>query len=205
MASRSPRPASTSSSRRRGTSARRPPASSCTRSPPTCGSRRTSSTSSRSAPGTGRVPRSSSATSTSRRRPTARNATARAMDLLRALEDANLAVLVSAVAHLTGDESWLDRYDADSYFRLRNPPRMDDDTAAEIRAAAAAVLAAPRATTAAPSPPSPELLVRIATFCAGEPVDPDYGPLIAAESDFDGTDPRRYAWDPAADTNRAAS
>src|SRR4029079_11505950 len=59
--------------------------------------------------------------------------------------------------------------------------------------------------TAAPSPPSPELLVRIATFCAGEPVDPDYGPLIAAESDFDGTDPRRFAWDPAADTDRAAS
>ncbi len=127
------------------------------------------------------------------------------MDLVRALEDANLAVLVSAIAHLTRDASWLDRYDAGSYFRLRNPARMDDDTAAEIRAAAAAVLAEPRAATVPPSPRSPELLVRIATFCAGEPVDPEYAPLIAAESDFDGTDPRRLAWAPSADTEHAAS
>jgi 4-hydroxyacetophenone monooxygenase len=122
------------------------------------------------------------------------------MDLVRALEDANLAVLLSAIAHLTGDASWLDRDDADEFFRLRNPSRMDDATAAEIRAAAAAVLIEPRA---ADTSPSPELLVRIATFCAGEPVDPEYAPLIAAESDFDGVDPRRFEWDAAADTERA--
>src|SRR5215510_10575042 len=98
---------------------------------PSSGSKRTSSTSSRSAPGTARAPRSSSATSTSRCRPTARKPTSRTMELVRALEDANLAVLVSAVAHLTGDEAWLDRYDADLFFRLRNPARMDDETAAE--------------------------------------------------------------------------
>src|SRR5215475_14286856 len=106
------------------------------------------------------------------------------MELAGALEDANLAVLVSAVAHATGDASWLDRWPAELFFRLRNPTRMDDDTAAEIRAAAAAVLAEPHP---APAPPSPELLVRIATFCAGEPVDPEYAALIAAESDFEGT------------------
>src|SRR5262245_1013051 len=109
------------------------------------------------------------------------------MDLARALEDANLAVLVSAVAHLTGDASWLERYDADLFFRLRNPTRMDDGTAAEIRAAAAAVLADPPGTAAIlRHPASPEVLVQIASFCAGEPVDPEYAPLIAAESDFEG-------------------
>ena len=122
------------------------------------------------------------------------------MDLDHALEDANLAVLVSALAHLTGDSSWLDRWDADLFFRLRNPTRMDDDTGAEIRAAAATVLADPPAAAATPSP---ELLVRIASFCAGEPVDPEYAPLIAAESNFEGTDPRRLAWNGPAPFNVA--
>jgi len=127
------------------------------------------------------------------------------MDLVRALEDANLAVLVSAVAHLTGDASWLDRWDADTFFRLRNPARMDGATAAEIRAVAAALLAAGPRVGSTTTPPSPELITRIATFCAGEPVDPDYAPLIAAESDFDGTDPRRFAWPDAASAEPAAS
>ena len=127
------------------------------------------------------------------------------MDPVRALEDANLAVLVSAIAHLTGDASWLDRWDADTFFRLRNPARMDDATAAEIRAAAAAVLAAEPRIGATTTSPSPELIIRIATFCAGEPVDPEYAPLIAAESDFDGTDPRRFAWPEGASVNPAAS
>src|SRR4029078_2343480 len=157
---------------------------------PTGGSKSTSATSSRSAPGTARAPRSSSATSTSRCRPTAHNRARDAMDLVRALEDANLAVLVSAVAHLTGDASWLDRWDADTFFRLRNPARMDDATAAEIRAAAAALLAAGPRVGPTTTPPAPRRIPRIATFCPGEPVDPDYAPLIAAESDFDGTDPR---------------
>src|SRR5262245_25442858 len=122
------------------------------------------------------------------------------MDLARALEDANLAVLVGAAAHVTGDASWLDRWDADLFFRLRNPTRMDDETATEIRTAAAAVLAQPGPST----PPSPELLVRIASFCAGEPVDPDYAALLAAESDFEGTDPRRFAWPAASKVNPAA-
>ena len=109
-------------------------------------------------------------------------------------------MLVSAVAHLTRDASWLDRYDADQFFRLRNPTRLDDDTAAAIRAAAAAVLTAPPSPTV---PPSPELLVRIASFCAGEPVDPEYAALITAESDFEGTDPRRFHWAEATDAASA--
>jgi len=113
------------------------------------------------------------------------------MDLAAALEEANLAVLLSALVHRTGDVALLDRWDRDAFFRLRNPTAMEDLTAAEIRAFAAGVLGdgAPVRT------PSVEELHRIAEFCAGEPVDPDYVPLIEAECDFAGTDPRQPAWE----------
>jgi 4-hydroxyacetophenone monooxygenase len=124
------------------------------------------------------------------------------MDLADALEDANLAVLLSALAHLTGDVSWIERDDTDAFFRLRNPGRLDDATATEIRARAAAILSGPRPPT---TPRSPEFLVRIAAFCAGEPVDPEYGALIAAESDFGATDPRRFAWPDASSAHHGAS
>ena len=47
--------------------------------------------------------------------------------------------------------------------------------------------------------PGTDELLRIATFSAGEPIDPAYGPLIRAESDFEGTDPRRFEWEAPAD------
>jgi len=113
------------------------------------------------------------------------------MDLATALEEANLAVLLSALVHRTGDVALLDRWDRDAFFRLRNPTAMDDATAAEIRALAAGLLGddAPVRTPAAGE------LHRIAEFCAGEPVEPDYVPLIEAECDFAGTDPRRPVWE----------
>jgi len=119
------------------------------------------------------------------------------MDVVAALEQANLAVLVSALAHLTGDDSLLDRWDRDAFFRMRNPTTMDDATAAEIRAFAAACL------VDAPDPAIAEsrsaaVLHRIAEFCAGEPVAADYVPLIVDESDFDGADPRRPTRDDTA-------
>ena len=115
------------------------------------------------------------------------------VDLAGALERANLAVLVSALAHLTGDQSLLERWDAGAFYRLRHPTAMDDGTAAEIRATAAAILAEPD--TGSRETPSPDELHRIATFCAGEPIDPEYVPLIHAESDFDGSDARRFEWE----------
>ena len=43
------------------------------------------------------------------------------MDLAAALEEASLAVLLSALVHRTGDVALLDRWDRDAFFRLRNP------------------------------------------------------------------------------------
>jgi 4-hydroxyacetophenone monooxygenase len=125
------------------------------------------------------------------------------VDLDDALEHANLAVLVSALAHLTGDLALLDRWDADSFYRMRAPAAMDDSTAVEVRAVAADVLADPDRWTA--EPPAADGLLRIATFCAGEPIDPAYEPLIRAESDFEGTDPRRFEWEAPADPDALAS
>jgi len=122
------------------------------------------------------------------------------MDLGAALEGANLAVLVSALVHLTGDESLLERYATSSFFRMRNPQVTDDAVAAEIRDHAAAVLGA--ADRGPARGLSAEQLQRIASFCAGEPVGAEYIPLIVNESDFDRTDPRRFVWEhqPAPET-----
>ena len=74
---------------------------------------------------------------------------------------------------------------------------MDEATAAEIRSVAADVLGDPDRWRS--EAPGTDELLRIATFCAGEPIDPAYGPLIRAESDFEGTDPRRFEWEAPAD------
>ena len=115
-----------------------------------------------------------------------------ATSLAEALEGANLAVLLAAMAHLTGDESLLDRDDVRTFYRLRNPTTMPDAVAAEIRARALAVLSDPDRWPH--RTPAPDELLRIATFCAGEPIAPEYTPLIAVEADFDGSDPRRFVW-----------
>lgn len=125
------------------------------------------------------------------------------MELSQALEHANLAVLLSALTHLTGDESLLERDDVDTFFRMRNPTRMTESAAADIRARAAEVLR--DAAHRRPHDLSPERLVRIATFCAGEPVDPEYAPFIAYECNFDGDDPRRVPAEAAPPPERAAA
>lgn len=112
--------------------------------------------------------------------------------LAEALEGANLAVLLAAMAHLTGDESLLERDDVDSFYRLRNPGRLPDAVAAEIRARALEILSEPSRWP--PRTPSPEELLRIARFCAGEPIASEYAPMIAEEANFDGSDPRRFVW-----------
>jgi 4-hydroxyacetophenone monooxygenase len=129
--------------------------------------------------------------------------TTNVVDLAGALDRANLAVLVSALVHLTGDESLFDRWDEASFYRLRNPTAMDEATAEEIRAHASSVLADPDRWP--PRTPAPEELLRIATFCAGEPIDPAYVPLILDESGFDGSDPRRFEWERAPDPETLTS
>jgi len=124
------------------------------------------------------------------------------MDLVAALEHANLAVLVSALAHVSGDLSVLDRWDRDAFFRLRNPTTMDGATAAEIRDWAVAALAEVVGGPGGPRDPrahelplvSSDTLHRIAEFCAGEPVDPAYVPLIVDECNFAGAVRHQPAW-----------
>lgn len=118
------------------------------------------------------------------------------MDFTSALEDANLAVLLSVVVHLTGDDQLLARYESERLYRLREPVDEDPDVAAEIRDHAAVVLRDEGCWRQ--DALSADELVRIATFCAGEPVDPAYGTLVLEESNFDAADRRRLRREHAA-------
>ncbi len=109
-----------------------------------------------------------------------------------ALGDANLVVLLCAIAHLTGESALLDRYGACAFDRGRGPGRVSDADADAIRAAALEALTRPASGGHAPA--SRALLLRIMTFCAGEEIAEDYLPLVLEEADFDGNDPRRLAW-----------
>jgi 4-hydroxyacetophenone monooxygenase len=112
--------------------------------------------------------------------------------LAAALPDANLAVLVTAVAHLTGDLSVLERHSEPRTFdHGRGPGSLSDDDAEAIRAWAFDAL------THAPDPPyRPDraTLHRLVECCTGEPVADEYVPLVEEEADFDGCDPRRFEW-----------
>ena len=125
-----------------------------------------------------------------------------------ALAEANLAVLLAAMAHVTGDLSLLDRYpDPRQFDHGRGPGSLPDDEAQRIRDEALTLLeeldAAPDASTHAPRPVLDDgALHRIVEFCAGEPVASEYVPMIEEEANFEGDDPRRFTWparpDPAA-------
>ncbi len=120
--------------------------------------------------------------------------------LATALAEANLAVLVSALAHLTGDLTILERAgDPRRFDHGRGHATLSDEEAAAIRAEAFAVLSA-LDEAAAPDPTIDDTaLLRIMEFCAGEPIAPEYVPLVRDEADFDGRDRRRFRWDEAPD------
>ncbi len=113
-----------------------------------------------------------------------------------ALAEANLAVLLSAMAHVTGDLRLLDRYpDPRQFDHGRGPGSLPEDEAQRIRDEALALL---EDLDAAPDAPRPTLdaaaLHRIVEFCAGEPVGAEYVPMIEEEANFEGDDPRRFTW-----------
>lgn len=125
--------------------------------------------------------------------------------LSAALAEANLAVLVSAIAHRTGDLTILER--AGDPRRLdhgRGPATLPDDDAATIRAEAFSMLCElddtppgdelARDEWAPPEPIDDAALLRLMEFCAGEPIAPEYVPLVRDEADFERCDRRRFQW-----------
>jgi len=115
--------------------------------------------------------------------------------LTNAVADADLVVLLSAVTHLTGDASLLDRFDVDGFGHGRRPDTLTDEDADEIRALAVGVLRdvdAHDVDSAAPA--SDASLHRIMSFCAGEEIGEEYVALALEEGNFDGRDRRRFIW-----------
>lgn len=113
-----------------------------------------------------------------------------------ALAEANLAVLLSAMAHLSGDLGLLDRYpDPRLLDHGRGPGSLPDHEAQRIRDEALALLEELDASPDAARPALDErALHRIVEFCAGEPVGAEYVPMIREEANFEGDDPRRFTW-----------
>jgi 4-hydroxyacetophenone monooxygenase len=115
-------------------------------------------------------------------------------ELAAALPAANLAVLVAAVAHLTGDLSVIDAHpDPRAFDHGRGPGSLTDHDAEAIRAwAFAALIEMPDA--ARDRRPDPVELHRLIEFVVGETVDSAYVPLVEEEADFDRADRRRFEW-----------
>ena len=114
--------------------------------------------------------------------------------LSAALAEANLAVLVSALAQLTGDLTLIDRHpDPRLFDHGRGPCSLPGAEADAIRAEAFAVLTTPDRTPEAPAL-NEAALHRIIEFCAGEEIAPDYVALIEEEAYLVGVDRRRFVW-----------
>jgi 4-hydroxyacetophenone monooxygenase len=104
-----------------------------------------------------------------------------------ALEQANLPTLLAALAHLTGDERWMQ----DPY-RPANPRGAEDhdsaglppDVQAHVRTRAFEIISAWRAGRLPPAPdPSPERIAEMLSISLGgsQNITPEMGPLLAAE------------------------
>jgi 4-hydroxyacetophenone monooxygenase len=106
-------------------------------------------------------------------------------ELRRAVEIANIPVLLIVVFQVTGDEKWL----AAPYTPTRSKGLGDHDDGGlpaaiqdEIRAAAVeAILRLQRGETPAITTPSPELTTRMMSVCMGEPVGEEYGEMMSSE------------------------
>lgn len=117
-----------------------------------------------------------------------------AEELAAALPAANLAVLVAAVAHRTGDLSVLDAHPEPRAFdHGRGAGSLGDDETDAIRTWAFTTLTAAPGSVPEHRPGAAELH-RLIEFVVGEAVDPDYVPLVEEEADFDGADRRRFTW-----------
>jgi 4-hydroxyacetophenone monooxygenase len=116
--------------------------------------------------------------------------------LARVLQLANLPALLPALVHITGDPGLLARFEPRlPGFKGDEGQGIPDEHAREIRRLALDVLRELRDASRPLAPqPSDEQLCAMLSWCAGEPVDPEYVPLVREESNFDGRDLRRFQW-----------
>lgn len=116
--------------------------------------------------------------------------------LERYLEEANLPALLPAIVQLTGDASLLSRFPAPSSPMMGavDGDHSEADQSA-IRRVAFEALRAYRDGDGAVAPmPSDELLAEMMSWCAGEPLPPEYVPLAIEEAALAEPDPRRFEW-----------
>lgn len=113
--------------------------------------------------------------------------------LIDALADADLRVLLMCVFHLTGDRRWL----APPYQPARDVRLIADEqaglaaeVAAEIRAAAVELLTRDTV-TAAIGDPGDDLMLEMMRWCMSEPIQPGYAPMIREDL---GMVSRDVAW-----------
>lgn len=106
--------------------------------------------------------------------------------LERALERADLRVLLMVLVHVTGDERWL----ADPYRPVRDvrliadeDAGIDDDAGADIRRAALDVLT-DDPVHAVIDDPGDALMTKMMRWCMGEPVDERYAPMMREDLGF---------------------
>ncbi len=108
-------------------------------------------------------------------------------DRLRdAIHAADLRCLLMVVFHLSGDRRWL----APPYRPERDVRLISDEAAGlppeiqkEVRAAALALLSRPDV-TAKIDDPGDDLMVELMSACLGEPVPPEYAPMMREEMGF---------------------
>jgi 4-hydroxyacetophenone monooxygenase len=106
-------------------------------------------------------------------------------EVREAVAVANVPALLMVLVQLTGERRWLEP----PYRPVRAQGMSDNDTGGlpeaiqgEIRDAALEAIEAWRAGRPVAVPdPSPELLVEMLSVAMGEPVPPEYGPMIAAQ------------------------
>jgi 4-hydroxyacetophenone monooxygenase len=114
-----------------------------------------------------------------------------------ALERASMPTLMMSLVHITGDASW-----------LRGPIRpqppimgevqggLSEEDKARVRTIALDVLRAYRdGGCRLPAPPSPETILEMMRFLVGQPVPPEYVPMMLEEMALDGRDARDTSWD----------
>jgi 4-hydroxyacetophenone monooxygenase len=116
--------------------------------------------------------------------------------LREALESASIPCLVPVVVLLTGDPSLLRRGPRPDPGRIGDTGGgLPEDFESEVRARAFEVIRAYRdEKRELPPLPADEMLCEIMSWCVGEPVAPEYLPVVMEEIRLDGRDRRRFEW-----------
>jgi 4-hydroxyacetophenone monooxygenase len=125
--------------------------------------------------------------------------------LVENLKCADTAPLLMVLVHLGGDPAWLDRIAP----HIKGPWSFHDETPeslkAELRAAVADILA-DYAQSGRPMPVTPpgDLLPKMLDTCTGQPIPPEYYPMVHEEMDLAGDDPKTVHWRGPPDAERLA-